>query len=119
MHIFGAGTRNTVFLPGEVLEPFIFNMEGVQRPTSWEWGLFESSKTDRGDRLVHPLRFIYENEPPAFISPPMIVRFEDLRRSYKWKPLSLVDVFHENIDAGKFVFKAFPKSKSRSSQPLY
>lgn len=117
--IYGAGTRNTEFLPGEVLDPFILNMEGVQRPTTWEWGLFENRDSSRHKPIVHNLRFTYENEPTAFISPSTMVEFERLRRVYKWEPLTLSDVFEINGTGDRFTFKVFPKSNGRSGPPLY
>ena len=94
-------------------------MEGVQRPTTWEWGLFENRDSSRHKPIVHNLRFTYENEPTAFISPSTMVEFERLRRVYKWEPLTLSDVFEINGTGDRFTFKVFPKSNGRSGPPLY
>lgn len=69
--------------------------------------------------IVHNLRFTYENEPTAFISPSTMVEFERLRRVYKWEPLTLSDVFEINGTGDRFTFKVFPKSNGRSGPPLY
>lgn len=117
IHIYGAGTRNTSFLPGEVADPFVLVMKGVQRPTTWDWAMLE--KSEGQPDVAHHLQFSYENQPPAFIVPGSMARFESTRRFYHWSPLALSDTFEELNDEEKFVFKAFPDSTGRKSKPLY
>lgn len=114
--ISGAGTRNKVFLPGEITDPFCFASQGVERPTYWEWTIFEHADEQR---YAHHLQFTYLNEPAAFISPTTFVNYESLRRVYYFQPLSLSDVFEPIGSEDKFILKTFPTSRSRKSDPLY
>lgn len=108
------GTRNTIFLPGEI-DPDTLILKQKNGPRKWSSELTEYLE-DR-TQIIHALRFTYEKEPQAFMSPIGMANYERTRRNYHWPPLS--QTFEPLTSSEKFIFRELPTSTGYKSPPLY